>query len=135
MDDHKPEMRKRSLDDRVLALPGVEPVQKRLHLGLEPLGSWRFKVNAFAAEGPRHHLYGASLFGTRSADSDLQHAGPSRREESGMPAEQPLCAKPQIVFLGGIEHQLNHPLDVPFSGGKGRVEPLGVHGERRGRVW
>src|SRR5437667_7329 len=81
---------KRGLDDRFLALLGVEPVQKRLHLRLKPLGGRRFKVNAFAAEGPRHHLHGACLFGAPSADRDLQHAASSRREERGMPVEQPL---------------------------------------------
>ena len=52
MDGHKPQMRKRGLDHRVLALVGVEPLQEPLYLGFKPPGSRRFKVNALATKSP-----------------------------------------------------------------------------------
>lgn len=44
------------------------------------------------------------------------HAASARPEECGMPAEQPLRGERAVVALRGVEHHLDHAVDVPVGG-------------------
>ena len=99
-----------------------------------PEAAWRlrrFKVNPFAAKGPGDHLHGACLLSAPSADSDFLHAGPPGRKKSGVPVEKPLGGQGLIVFLGGVEHQFDHPVNVPFGRSKGADVHPKSPGDRR----
>jgi len=49
--------------------------------------------------------------------ADANHAKPTKagRKYRRMPAKQPLGRQPGLILLGGVEHHVDHALDVTVS--------------------
>ena len=112
VDGHEPEMRQRRLQHQVLLGRCVEPCEKGLHFGLNPVRGRSLVVHALAADRPRDNTHGATRIVAPGARPDPRHPAMAGREQGRLPCEQPPCSQGTIEVLGGIEHHFDDALHV-----------------------
>ena len=112
MDGDEPKMGDRRFDDRIDGQGALEPIQERPHLAVQPYGSGSFKVDLLFPVGSRHdlHRHGAPV--PPSTHDDPAYPAAPRREQRGVPVEEPFGGQGADVVLGRIEHHLHDAFDM-----------------------
>ena len=70
-------------------------------------------MNQLLADRPRDNLHRANLRWSASSYRDFAHPTSSRREQRRMPGKESLSGERFRIFLSGVEHHLNHTLNIP----------------------
>jgi hypothetical protein len=85
-------------------------------------------VDTLAADRTGNDLHGAVLVVAPGADLNPRHAAESGGKQCRVPGEQPIARHRGIATGGGVEHHLDHALDVPVD----RRQCANVHTESTG---
>ena len=111
---------------------GLEPLEERGHLIPEALGRRSAVVDALAADRARDDLHRSVCVVAPLTDEDPAHAAIARREQGGVPREQPLFGQGRSVVPGSIERHLDNTVDIAVR----RRQSAGVQPEaaREGRA-
>ena len=137
MQGDEPEVRETRLHEPVAVRGQLEPFEKAGHLRLEPRRGRRFEVHLAPADGAGDHLHRSGRIVAPGAGADRREAAVAGREKRGMPAEQALARERLRMRAGGVEHHLDHAVDVPIRrrqradvqaqpAGDGRTHRFGV---------
>ena len=125
VDRHEPEMREARAQQAFGFAPAVEPIQERLHLGVEPPGRRCLIVHPLAADRPRNDLHRPTRVVAPRTGPDLAHARIAGREQRRLPAEQPLGRQQCLAVPRGVERHFHHAFGPPVGrrdGGVGNAE-------------
>ena len=105
--------------------PAIEPIQERLHLGVEPPGRRCPIVHPLAADRSRNDLHRPSRVVAPRTRPDLSHSRIAGREQRRLPAEQPLGRQQCLVVPRGVDRHFHHAFGPPVGrrdGGGGNAE-------------
>ena len=106
----------------------VQPVEEAAGFGLQTLGVGRLEMHPLATDGSGHHLHRTTGIVAPAADLDLGKTGVAGRKQRGMPAEQSRLRDSCLAVGRGIQHHLDHALDVPID----RCKRADVHAQPAG---
>src|SRR5215208_7096904 len=100
MDGHEPKMRKSGLQDVVQirgGTPLIEPVEKGLHLSVEPVCCRCFEMDTLVPNWTRDNLHWAGAVVAPAAHAHLPHTAATRGKQRCMPSEQAITRERFVV--------------------------------------
>lgn len=128
----EPKMAKPGLEQRRFVRCRIQPVDETTGFCIQ-MSSWRrLEMDFLAANGARHHLHGIAGIIAPAADFDPGQAGVSARKQRGMPAQQTLLRHGHMAVGGGVEHHVDHALDVAID--RGECADVHTQSARDGRA-
>ncbi len=117
MDRHEPEVGESGLQHGVDVGIGavlIEPVQKHLHLPLEPRGGWSLKMDAFTPDRAGDDLHRSGAVIAPGGHADLTHDAAARREQRRVPSTQPLGIQRLVVVPCGVPPMFSSRPRLPY---------------------